>query len=277
MSLFKLFCKDDALVNAIRETFHANPLRIPEERVQPLTVIATKRRKSFFRGKLGAIPSDLVLKTSRMANVSGKKTRGMDVGIGLSISQGFLKGFGASGFDINTALRNVKEVSFSFHNVQRKYVDVWQLGSAIKDILIDVNNPAMSIFFKKKGYDCMLIDSVITSSDFTINVEKSAGGEVDFEAPIAQFFDSEIKTGIRINASSGRQLSFEAETPLTFAFSCVQMDFEIDGDILAIEPSDKKIVLERGFSLPSDSTIVSPNVFLTEEPVLLEWETEEEE
>ena len=70
-------CKDDPLVKALREVFGANIIRVPEQRYQPLTVVAAMNDKASFRGALARLIEGEVemrfdpalFATSRMANI----------------------------------------------------------------------------------------------------------------------------------------------------------------------------------------------------------------
>lgn len=81
-----------------------------------------------------------------MADVSGKRSRKGSFDLGLQILEGFLKGFGVPLAGIMVKLEGASEVSFSFKNVNRMFVDINALGRALTDCQIDPQNPADSIF-----------------------------------------------------------------------------------------------------------------------------------
>ncbi len=90
-------CKGDPLVETVRELVEAMPLRVPEERFQPLCLMATVSGKLVFLGHLSNAlvhPPDFkgIIAASRMASISGKSSRRVDAALGLEILEGFLTG-----------------------------------------------------------------------------------------------------------------------------------------------------------------------------------------
>src|SRR2546423_1681464 len=91
-------CRGDPLVDTLMGLFHANILRVPEERVRSLSVVASFEGKSSFRGTLapllkGNLPVDIPISISRMADLSGKSSRKVNLNLGVQILEGFLQGF----------------------------------------------------------------------------------------------------------------------------------------------------------------------------------------
>src|SRR5262245_25223330 len=119
---------DDKLVTTLRDVFNANIVRVPEERVRPLTVIASRDGRSDFRGALALLlkngqPLSVQMQNSRVADVSGKRSRLISLDLGLQILEGFLKGFGVPSAGLATKFSGASAVSFTFKDVNRAYVD----------------------------------------------------------------------------------------------------------------------------------------------------------
>src|SRR4051794_40580878 len=115
---FLTLCQDN-LVTTLRDVFHANIVRTPEARIQPLAVVASTKRQSDFRGALlpllkGRQPIHVALQTSRMADVSGKHSRQVSLDLGLQVLEGFLKGFGLPAAGISAKFAGASSVSFVF-------------------------------------------------------------------------------------------------------------------------------------------------------------------
>src|SRR5205085_4284329 len=184
----------DPLTTTLREVFGANIMRVPEERIQPLSVIASQDARSKFRGALAPFvsgqpqlvfnPADLI--NSQMADVSGRRSRKVSLELGLQILEGFLQGFGIPSAGVSAKLKGALEVSFSFKNVGRCYVDNNWLGRILAGRVIDKENPAAEIFFREDAYSFLVIDSVITSSDFSISVERTESQGFNFDIPAIQ-------------------------------------------------------------------------------------------
>ena len=67
MALLKL-CDNDPLVKTLREVFRANIIRIPEEKIRPLCVVAARDGKLAYRGRLAdLIPGEPTIATLQEA------------------------------------------------------------------------------------------------------------------------------------------------------------------------------------------------------------------
>jgi hypothetical protein len=237
-------CDGDPIVNTLREVFHANIIRVPEERFAPLTVLAADGSAVSFRGGLrnlikGDSPAFPDPADSLMTTISGQKTRSMDLSLGLQILDGFLKGLGAGSAGIDTKFKTVQKVTYSFANVVRKWVDDGAVGRLLIDRVIDKQNPAAAIFFGSGQYAFLVLDSVITSSEFTIAVDKTSSGSFSFDLPGIQNIIGKSSTAVSVSTATGYELTFTGQKQLAFAFSCVQFRLDPAGTIQAMFPDDQ--------------------------------------
>src|SRR6266576_3515499 len=92
---------DDPLIKTLRQVFGANIVKIPEERIQPLSTIVKNGSSLFYQGNLAPLLTQDVpelaavpVKIARMSDVSGKRSRNVSIEIGFEILDGFLRGFG---------------------------------------------------------------------------------------------------------------------------------------------------------------------------------------
>lgn len=272
MSSFKL-CADDQMTQTLKKLFNATPVRVPETKIQPLCVVARKKAKASFRGELKflldkneafAVP----LRESQVADLSGKNSKNVDLDLGLQIMEGFLKGFGLPSSAFTSEFHGVKKVSFSFKNVKRYYVDINELGLQIARKKLDLENPSISIFTEAEPWEMLLIDSVITSSDFTISTERESN--VNFAAKIDKMQQvlSGANSTVKLSSSSGYDLTFQGDQHLSFAFSTVQLFIDRTKNTLAsINPTEQVGILESSaWSIPEQQH------FLQGEDALLEWD-----
>ena len=149
MALFKL-CNDDPLLNLLRDTFFANPIKVPETRISPLCVIAKTKNKEKVIGRLEQLLTDytpfpIKPKISKMANVSAQKTKTVNFKLGFEVMDGFLKGMGVSGASIKANFDGVKNISFSFKNVNRDWIDIGYMGNFL-------SNKKLNIKYKEVNY-----------------------------------------------------------------------------------------------------------------------------
>lgn len=239
MAIFKI-CNDDALVNNLQKVFKANIVRIPEAKMRPLTVLAITPEKPHFWGYLdefteSPLPNyESALQESQMADISGKRTKDVKVEIGLQILDGFLKGFNLPSAAISSKFTGAKTVSFSFQEVVRYFISPGKIGGILKGQALDIDNGSNAIFLKKEAR-LFLIDSVITSKDFSINVEKTNSNDFSLDVPAIQQIIGNANTDVHIESHSGLDLNFHGSTPLAFAFTCIECILDAAGRI-SIKP-----------------------------------------
>lgn len=272
---------DDPLVKTLQEVFGTTIIRVPEERIRPLTVVASDGRRSSFRGELApllinASSFNVPMSTSQMADVSGKRSRKVSIDLGLKILEGFLKGFGVPAAGITVKLEGASEVSFSFKGVNRIFVDINVLGRALTSRQIDLQNPAASIFSQAGTYTFLVIDSVIASSDFSISVDKTSSQGFKLDVPAIQTIVSQANAEVKVSTTSGYDLVFQGNKLLAFAFSCVRLYLDENGTITAMPPEADVPALSRklrDIQKPDHVIIYSPDrVILRTKPGLLSWD-----
>ena len=122
-------CKNE-ITDTIAQHFGANPLRIPESRIQPLCLLEIKDNRNNYLGQFnymlkGGFEHDIEIKDSIVSEVSNVKTKKVEFDFGFKILSNFLKAFGMDPAVVSTAIKSSKKMSFSFTGVHRKYFDVF--------------------------------------------------------------------------------------------------------------------------------------------------------
>lgn len=276
MAFFKL-CSDDPVVSELREIFKANILRIPEERIVPLTILISSKGAVQFLGHIGTLmtgdmfetpPADL--KESNMATMANRRSRSLDSEIGLQILSGLLAGMdGNSVSGIAAHFREVKDFRFHFPIVQRRYVELARIGQLLIGRCFDRTNLLFKTLLDPET-TVRLIDSVITATDFEIEASDEGEANLKIDVPGLQLALAETKIGLTANDS--KHLSFRSTRRLTFAFTCVTVVIAANGAIRAIAPFTGKVpspqlpdprVRDRG---------LEDHVLLTRAPELIDLE-----
>ncbi len=274
MSFFRV-CTEDALIRELRNTFRATPLRVPETRVQPLTCFALDSGKAEFRGHLKYLlqnVDDIVLgfHDSAMANMNTNKTQSVDLSFGLKILNGFLKGLNIDASPVDAALKGAREVSFSFDNSKRVYFDINEFGSVIKDVRLDVENPALGMFKSVDGpKKFMVVNSVIVSSGFTLNIDKTSDSSFEINVPLIESVVSDSEAKVDVKSDKKKAITFQGEKDLTFAFTSVELRIDWkEGKILEIMGE-----VGRGpVSLAPGEREASPEIQIDARPAMLDWD-----
>lgn len=236
MGFFRI-CRNDT-TSMLRDLFNATPLKVPESRVKPLIVIAEKKGKSDFRGELKhlmkeGVTFELATQESVVTDVSLEKTKSIGFDIGFDILSGFFQGFGIPGGAIKSAMKNAKQISLSFKNVRRIWIDKNELGGALRGKQIDMTHPSMAPFLGEDKHQMLLISDAIVSNGFAINVDKSASGDFDIQLPEIEGIVKDANAKVNVAKTGKNSITFEGEDFLTFAFSCIQLQV-MDGGSLGV-------------------------------------------
>src|ERR1700750_1322732 len=100
-SIDSLALCEDPVVNMLHGRLKANILQVPEERYQPLAVLAAADDYARFIGAIhplihGHVPSLPPVALSPFAELSGTKTTSVKLSLGLKILERYLQPIGAS-------------------------------------------------------------------------------------------------------------------------------------------------------------------------------------
>jgi hypothetical protein len=246
--------------------------------VKPLSVLAAHGDRTAFRGQaigpllVGAPKISVDVAESTMGSVSGKKTRSVSVDFGLSILSSVLKGFNLPETGIENKFEGATEVSFSFGDVVRQFVDKGELGLGLKGHHLDPGQPASAIFFGNDPWECLLIDSTIASSDFTINVTKTSSNDFKIDVGAIQAIVDKANVGVKVTNASDLAITFEGAKRLSFAFSCVRLFLAADGRIQVIEEDTVKKQLKGAGGSTLVEVAEPKNVLITPAPAMVEIE-----
>jgi hypothetical protein len=256
-----LFCRpEDPILNLLHSILNANLVRIPDGRLAPLMVLELSAQKHLkLRTLLPHILSfptevdlnERLFETKPLASISGEKTTRTDAGLGLKILNGFLQGFGASLPNLNFHFKDATKVSFSFESVMTTWVDNGLLGKSLSNQTINKNNPMTAGFFANPPSTLLVIDSIITSAHFSMCVEESTHDEfeIDFEALKKEL--GQAKTKLEAFESGKRTVTFRGTNPLPFAYTCIRLELNGQGKIVAMPGFKPRY---RAINFESDST-----------------------
>ncbi|MBF0518953.1 MAG: hypothetical protein HQK92_04440 [Nitrospirae bacterium] len=296
MGFFGL-CRQDEILDILRNTYKAEVLKIPEERVKPFCVIARKNNNFNFWGELSHLVNNGTqiratnFESSLMAELSGKQSSKLKTSIGFQIIDSFLQGFGVPSPDIKSKINNVSLLSFSFKDVKRMYITPAKMGQILIKHEINVRNSASMIFFPPHSYEFLVIDSIIICNNFSIHIKKSTDykGKIDFGAIKEMLKCTDMH--IEINKASDISITFKSNKYLTFSFTVVKFILETNGKISIILPDNKTIKkidfstyrsysklstlnYGRDISLADleDDFICPQNVLITDEPGFISWD-----
>ena len=262
-------CRGDPLVDTLREFFDATPLRVPDARVRPLAVVVSDGKRSQFLGPLADLLQDgrefdVAAACTDLAAFSGRRSRSVDIELGLQILDGFLSPFGLSPPTVRSRLSGARSLSFAFGDVQRLYIETTRLGRVLGECRIDFRNVATTVI---RG-SVLIVDSVLRCSEFSVTVDRAIGAVAEIDSAVAA--DLVDVSGLaNISMTSGHDLTFSRPDPLTFAFSCVRVFVDHRGFFTGVSPG--AVPTSAGFG-PGLSIETLKRATLSDTPALLSWD-----
>jgi hypothetical protein len=230
-------CKNE-FTDELRELFDANPLRIPQTGMQPLTILeidTTKKARFFTEFKLlidGDFGEPVGIKSEELSGFSMRKSKKVKIGLGLDLLKSYLGAFGVPPGAVEGQIRKDDKFSLSFSNVSRNYFDQVELGRFLYKNDIRINEE----FIRMKSPDsklAIIIDSIV-SKDFSISVYDKSDNGVNVSLPAIDESIANVKIEANVSHEAAYDICVKKEYPLTFAFSCKEIQI-IDGKIVAGE------------------------------------------
>lgn len=241
-----LFCRpNDPILNLLHSVLNANLARVPDGRLAPLTVLELSPGKRLkLRTALPHIlsfPTEVELnerlfETKPLASISGEKSTSTDAALGLKILNGFLQGFGVSLPNLNLHFKDATKVSFSFESVKTTWIDNGLLGEFLTNQTINKNNPMTAGFFANPPSKLLVVDSIITSANFSMYVEESTRDEFEIDIAALKKELGQAKTKLEAIESGKRTVTFKGPKPLPFAYTCIRLELDGQGKIVAMPP-----------------------------------------
>lgn len=225
-------CKNE-VTDHIREQFGANPLKVPEARIQPMCMLEIRDNSQQYLGKFeylvkDGFPYQVPEATLPVANVSNQRTKAIDFNIGFGILDNFLKALGVDPAAITAAIRKTKKMAFSFNNVRRTYIDPLRLGSVLShnEVIADKDNFILQPAMTDKNIRLGLITDIIISNNFSLTTYTESGGNASIDVPAIADVISKLNGKLKVEKTAENEVKFQGDHDLTFAFSCLEIKID---------------------------------------------------
>jgi hypothetical protein len=234
-----LFCRDPYLASL--KEFGYNVIRLPKADIKPLQIL-TKRGRDLDRlgdladilvaGPTSSLPQ--IAENTPAANISGKRTSELSLGLGLSILGTIIGAMGGSKLGLDAKYEQASTVTFEFQDILEDKVEVTEVDQFLGGA--DINPSSVYVA------DLLLSDQVFTttatikSTKFTVEAKKSDGTSLELNVPVVQQVVGADVT-VSAEAETSSKVTYEGKVPLVFGFQAVQL-FYHDGVYTAFEPTE---------------------------------------
>jgi hypothetical protein len=276
-------CGSDPLLEWIRDTYLAHPVRVPSKRVAPLVAFSRTDGKYGHLGEMARFlvePARTQLRalkpdTGPVPDVVHHHSRDVDVSLGLDILGGLLSGMGLPVVPtgVSTEIQRHRSLSFFFTEAEHAWIDASALGEILAGSVLEVDNTALTPALRDRKPDALfLIDSVFLSRSFGVSAKRnrSASAKLDVEAFDAALGSANAK--VRVARHDEDALVFEHDDPLAFAFTCLRVTLNEHTGITSIAPYHAPVALARPRAA-ADRPV--KRTLLTAQIGLLEWSAPE--
>lgn len=232
-------CKNK-FTDHLRDIFDANPLKQPNPRYTPLSLIEIKDKKTYPLGQfadliIGAHDLDIQTIKEPMSSISSSWSKKADIRVGVDLLSGFFKGFGLDMVGVSASFKNAKQFSFSFEQVERHYFDPLELGKALSEqkLKADTDNIFISKIIASGKHRLGLITDAIVSNNFSVATFSDSGTDVAIDVPVIENYIGDLNTKTSIEKKKSNVIKFVQPDAIPFAFCCIELIIDDNGNFIA--------------------------------------------
>lgn len=255
---FTTLCKSDPLLEFIRSTYGAIPLRMPDQRFQPLAIFSLQSRRAKYLGTLSEIALDRLWESPRTtSNDLGNVSSVTSSDIGWSAATEILSPFISSSLGIdatpvkaslNSASKDSEGVRVVIESSKRIMVNPFSIAKSIGDRthLVPTN-------LLIEGHSLYIIDCIFLARQLTLELvgANSSNATASLEAKLV----GKAGADQLLRANSKLTITGNSRTP--FAFTCLEVQIDSTGYIerVAVGDSQPRLNATPLSSLPHLSRI----------------------
>jgi hypothetical protein len=219
------------------KAFSYSVVRLPRADIRPLHLLA---RSGPSLNRIGAVTTVFDAGEAKLpevgsgpaANISGKRTGALNVGVGLSVLANVIAAMGGSGLGLDVQYRQARTATFEFLDVVEDRIEVAALDQFLATA--DVNPHSRHVATLLEADDLYVTTATIKSRKFAVESKTSHGAGVELSIPeIQQLVGAEVT--VSGEAATTAKVTYEGRTPLVFGFQAVRLFYE-DGRYTAFEP-----------------------------------------
>lgn len=221
--------------------FGYSVVRLPRANVQPLQLI-TKNGSRYHRlGDMTTvfipgqnIPLPTITRDVPAANINGKHSDDLKIGVGLNLLGNIVSAMGGSPIGLQGAYESARFAVFEFDDVLQDEIDV----SALDQFLTDADVNAFSTNLEKilEADRVYVTTSTIKTAKFTVTAKESQDRGIDVSVPVIKGIVGG-NVGVSGASESTATVSYEGAVPLVFGFQAVRLFYE-HGFYTAMAPSE---------------------------------------
>lgn len=218
-----------------------NVVLLPKSDIAPLQLLSPAGRGTFDRfGQLdtvlvgdGSVGLPTVQTDLPAANIAGRSSSGLKLGIGLSVLGNIVAAMGGSPLGLEAAYQKAATVSFEFREVYEDRVQVAALDRYVA--AADLDPYSRSAGQLLSASDLLVVTSTLKTATIAVRASDRGDATLALDAPEIQGI---VGAGVTVSRSDSdtTMLSYSGPTALVFGFQAVRLHYD-DGFYRAIEPA----------------------------------------
>jgi hypothetical protein len=247
-----MFCQESA-TSYLRALGYC-VVRFPKSDVLPLLLLAKSGRMLDRFGRLdtvlvgdGSVPLPQIQANLPVANISGRSSSALRLGIGLSILGDVLSAMGASPLGLEAAYGKASRISFEFRDVVEDRVEVAALDRYLS--AADLNTHTTNAARLLESDDLYVVTSTLKTDKVLVKAWDSHERAVDLDlSAVQQVVGGQI--GVSVSGEQEQLITYAGPARLVFAFQACRVRY-VDGDYRSLAPANR--VSMRGVGSPDSS------------------------
>lgn len=210
--------------------FGYGTISLPREGIKPLMMMIKNGDRLTPLGPLastfqaGGAPMP-VPKRQISADVTGSRSRSIDLDLGLNILGTVIGALSGSSLGLKAAYKNSRKVEFEFGNVMEEKVDVAGLDSYLSSasVATSIGNFVKQALDEDKIY---VIVSTLDATQVSVEAKSDTGTSVGLDVPVIQQIVG-AKVAVSGSGASNSKITYSTTTnPLSFGLQVVRLIFD---------------------------------------------------
>ena len=240
MSVFTV-CKKDPWLDFIRDAYDAHPMRLPDKRMEPMTLFTAVDKRHRYLGSMADIVASDDWDAPPLFDVdlpplNRRSSSVIRLDVAIRLINPFLEALLEQSVSLDLEGIAATEVSISLQDTQRQYINPTGLQRALEGKQLRHPLP------QDDRWKLYVVDSVLTGRRVVITREGFKG------ADIGAAIKGQLEGTVSVDALLGGPSSIQMQgTDVPFAFTCFAVDVNKDANILPIFTP----VPNRGFAFSS--------------------------
>lgn len=223
-------------------------------------------RATEFRNLIGGGALPEIAGPDPEVDFSGKTVTKLEANATLSILSGLIGALGGGTLGLKGGLERASTVTFTYGQVTSVDVSPTSIEQALANLTVP---PASSALGRLLRDHLFVVNRVLRSREFSIQVQDSSGENIGIDVPVIQQAIG-ASVSVNISGSSDRTVTFKGERDVAFAFQAWWMKLD-DGEV-SLVPTRAGSVSTKAFApdaaAESDDALLFDRTFPTEPEAL---------